>query len=314
MSHSSYVLILGNQHDQHAKYMLELLQSLGAKAEFLDVGEFPATLKAAFDPQHQVGHFVLPSGLKIKFSDIRSIYWRNYNRVALASQFHLPHHDQRHIAENDSRSLIESLLAEIPCRWVNGLEGYLQHQRKPSALAKAAAIGLLVPATIITNELEAIIAFREQYPNCIFKPVQGGAHTRRLTKDPIDHNQWRALSLCPVTIQEEIVGTNIRVFVIGDEVYGCEVLTEHIDFRDDQQPIIRAVEIPAEIQANSIRVARKLSLLWTGIDYRLTPDGRYYFLEANPSPMFLGFQARSGLPLAERLAALLLAEPAASLS
>jgi D-alanine-D-alanine ligase-like ATP-grasp enzyme len=47
--------------------------------------------------------------------------------------------------------------------------------------------------------------------------------------------------------------------------------------------------------------------LWTGIDLRLTPEGRYVFLEANPSPMFLGFEQRSGLPLTEILAELLLA-------
>ena len=51
--------------------------------------------------------------------------------------------------------------------------------------------------------------------------------------------------------------------------------------------------------------ARELDLLWTGIDYRLTPDRQYVFLEANPSPMFLGFQSATGLPLLESLVDLL---------
>jgi hypothetical protein len=46
--------------------------------------------------------------------------------------------------------------------------------------------------------------------------------------------------------------------------------------------------------------------VWTGIDLRRTPDGRHVFLEANPSPMFLGFERRSGLPLTEALVALLI--------
>ena len=46
-----------------------------------------------------------------------------------------------------------------------------------------------------------------------------------------------------------------------------------------------------------------------GIDLRLTPEGRYVFLEANPSPMFLGFEARAGLPLTDALVALLLEPP-----
>ena len=40
----------------------------------------------------------------------------------------------------------------------------------------------------------------------------------------------------------------------------------------------------------------------------LTADGQYVFLEANPSPMFLGFEAQTGLPLTAALADLLLAD------
>jgi glutathione synthase/RimK-type ligase-like ATP-grasp enzyme len=54
------------------------------------------------------------------------------------------------------------------------------------------------------------------------------------------------------------------------------------------------------------QIAEALELLWTGIDFRLTPEGHYVFLEANPSPMFLGFEQATGLPLSESLAALLL--------
>ena len=52
------------------------------------------------------------------------------------------------------------------------------------------------------------------------------------------------------------------------------------------------------------------TLLWAGIDFRRTPAGLYVFLEANPSPMFLGFEHRTGLPLTESLAAVLLADEA----
>ncbi|MCP4377048.1 MAG: RimK-like protein, partial [bacterium] len=48
-----------------------------------------------------------------------------------------------------------------------------------------------------------------------------------------------------------------------------------------------------------------LDLVWTGIDLRLTEKGEYFFFEANPSPMFLGFQSRCDLPLSESLIDLL---------
>ncbi len=58
----------------------------------------------------------------------------------------------------------------------------------------------------------------------------------------------------------------------------------------------------------SLAAAAALDLAWTGIDFRLTPEGRCVFREANPSPMFLGFEERTGLPLTQSLAALLLEE------
>jgi glutathione synthase/RimK-type ligase-like ATP-grasp enzyme len=100
----------------------------------------------------------------------------------------------------------------------------------------------------------------------------------------------------------------VRVFIGGERVFACQIDTEHIDFRADPNPRIMPCALPADVAAWCLRAARALELLWTGIDLRRTPDGRHVFLEANPSPMFLGFEARTGLPLTEALAALLLEE------
>ena len=85
-----------------------------------------------------------------------------------------------------------------------------------------------------------------------------------------------------------------------------EVRTDAIDFRDDPDPRIEPIELPSEIELQCLEIARMLDLLWTGIDFRRTDEGRFVFLEANPSPMFLGFEDRTGLPLTESLAAVLM--------
>jgi len=105
-----------------------------------------------------------------------------------------------------------------------------------------------------------------------------------------------------------VVGTDVRAFVVGSRVFACEIRTEALDFRDDMAPKIIPAELPAEVQAQSLQIADELGLKFTGIDWRREPQGRHVFLEANPSPMFLGFQHRTGLPLAESLAELLLGE------
>ena len=57
--------------------------------------------------------------------------------------------------------------------------------------------------------------------------------------------------------------------------------------------------------SQSLKIARAGPSL-TGMDFRLTPEGHYVFLEANPSPMFMGFEARTKQPLTDSLAALLM--------
>jgi len=245
----------------------------------------------------------LPTGRRIDWDQVRSVYWRCYNSVSTAP---LPDPDQSFIAANDTRSLFESLLIRLPARWVNGWHAYQLHQTKPVQLSMVSRLGVPVPATILTNDPETVKAFAARCPRCIFKPVQGGAHTRRLTAEHLDESHLSNLVFAPVTLQEEIVGTNIRVFVAGQRVLACEVNTEAIDFRDDQDPEITPHSLPDEVAGQCLAAAAALELHWTGIDLRRTADGRYFFLEANPSPMFMGFESRSGLKLTDALCELLM--------
>lgn len=297
------VLILGDLNDAHACHMLDYLRVQGKDVELLDSRWFPADLQIAYDPTSERGSLRLPTGRKLGFEQIGSVYWRCYNGQQAPA---LPDPEQAYIAVNDARGLFESLLIRMPARWVNGWRAYQLHQTKPVQLAIVAALGVPVPATLLTNDPEAVCAFAARYPLCIFKPVQGGAHTLRLTPGHLDDEHLRNLSYAPVTVQEEVPGTNIRVFVAGERVLACEVRTAELDFREDQDPHIPPHALPAEAADFCLRTARALDLLWTGIDLRLTPEGRYVFLEANPSPMFRGFEARSGLPLTESLATLLI--------
>jgi hypothetical protein len=136
--------------------------------------------------------------------------------------------------------------------------------------------------------------------------VQGGAHAQRLEPRHLEEEHLTHLRLAPVTLQEEISGTNVRVFVAGKQVLACEIRTPHLDYRDDPHPLLLVHQLPQEVVEQCRQVAEMLELLWTGMDFRLTPEGHYVFLEANPSPMFLGFEQATGLPLSESLAALLL--------
>jgi len=297
------ILILGSADDDHAAHMLRYLQTRGADAEFLDSLDFPGRLGISCHPATQTGMFRLPCGRRIDFAEVTSVYWRCYNGVALSE---LPDPEQAYIARNDARSLFESMLIDLPARWVNGFTAYQMHQTKPVQLAAVASLGVRVPATLLANDAESVVAFAEEHPRCIFKPVQGGAHTRRVTPEHLAEENLRNLAFAPITIQEEVPGTDIRVFIAGERVLACRINTAGIDFRDDPDPAITPLTLSTEMEHTCRQIAQTLNLLWTGMDFRETAEGEHVFLEANPSPMFLGFEERTGLPLTESLADVLL--------
>lgn len=297
-------LILGTSEDDHASAVLDALRRRGRDAEILDSRWFPGIMTIAFDPASGSGTLTLPSKRQIDLAQIRSVYWRNYFGIYGPD---LPDPDQAFIAQNDSRGLFESLLIHLPARWVNGWNAFQLHQTKPVQLARVAALGVRIPQTRLTNDRFAVREFAARTPQAIVKPVQGGDQTQRLLPEHLTDRVLDNLRLSPITVQAEVPGTNIRVFVAGDRVLACEIRTDELDYRQDRQPTLTAHKLPDDVAAQSLKIARTLELLWTGIDFRLTPDGEYVFLEANPSPMFLGFEAGSGLPLLESLVDVLLA-------
>src|SRR5262249_25681945 len=158
----------------------------------------------------RAGELRLPGGRRLDLAQVRSVYWRSYAGVAAAP---LPHPGQAALAANDARGLFEALLIDLPARWVNGWSAYQLHQTKPVQLARVAALGVRVPATVVGNDPEAVRAFAARHPRCVFKPVQGGAHTRRLEPRHLTNEHLGYLAVAPVTVQEEVPGTDVRVFV-----------------------------------------------------------------------------------------------------
>lgn len=297
------IIVLSDSKDEHGLHVLESLRSRGCDAELFDTRSVPSKSRLTLGTSTAVVRLRLPNGRMLVGSDVTAIYWRLYQLPAAGP---LEHVGQQFIADNDSRSLVESFFIRSPCRWVNGWDAFRLHQTKPVQFAMVSALGVPVPDTIFTNDPAEVLRFAERHRRMVFKPVQGGAHARTLDPGQLDEARLATLSVAPVTLQEEIAGTNLRVFVAGDRVAACEIDTPHLDYRDDPHPRISATTLPDDVARQCHRIARALKLAWTGIDFRRDVDGRYVFLEANPSPMFLGFEERCGLPLTDMLVDLLL--------
>jgi glutathione synthase/RimK-type ligase-like ATP-grasp enzyme len=293
------ILVLGEADDLHAEHIYTHLQQQGVDVAYFNSLLFPTQIQIAWYPHDRDGEIVLDTGKRYQLSQIQSVYWRSFNGVYSPP---LSDSHQQSIAYNDAMSLLRTLFQVPTIRWVNGWQAYEFHKEKPRQLAVVKALGVTIPATLISNHATLITEFVTQHSQVIFKPVYGGSHAKLFTPEYLEPERLQlALKISPITLQEFISGTNIRTYAIGEQVYSAEIRTGEVDFREDSDAQLIPLEVPPTIASQSIAIARSLLLEWTAIDWRRTEDGTYYFLEANPSPMFIYFEKQTGYPITQEL-------------
>lgn len=174
----------------------------------------------------------------------------------------------------------------------------------------AASCGWRVARMFVTSSpgeaLAAALAARDG-DELVMKPPAGGALVRK-----IDAAMLRAFAAidCPIGIQEYVPGEDIRVYLIdGEVVAAARIVTGELDYRRDPDYMnrIHAIELPAYVRRNAAAVLERLRLVCGSMDLRLTPAGEFVFLEVNSGGSFLELQKALGIPIADRLAELLIA-------
>ncbi|MGE0199736.1 MAG: RimK-like protein [Candidatus Melainabacteria bacterium] len=304
------ILILGSPEEVHARHVAEALAACGQAFAYADTRTFPQRALLSFEPTQQSSGFWqdVHTARRVDLSTVSAVYWRRWLGLDLPD---LGDDHVNHMIYRDVESALGSWLrCQTHCRWVNPPEAIAMHQWKAYQLQVLSNAGIRVPDTLITNDPDALRAFYDRHAGrVIFKPVRGGAHTEAVTEADFSPDRLAALKQSPVQFQERIEGVDIRVMKIAETLFAGEIQAETLDFRGDPDAPVIPVALPAPVEKDCHRVADRLGLIWTGIDCRRTPAGDYVFFEANPSPMFIGFEALSGYPVTETLLRLLTDSP-----
>jgi glutathione synthase/RimK-type ligase-like ATP-grasp enzyme len=193
-----------------------------------------------------------------------------------------------------------------PCRVVNRTADMASNSSKPYQAQLIRAHGFDVPETLVTNDPVLVREFRERHGRIIYKSTSG-ARSIVQTFEDADLSRLHLIRLCPVQFQVFVPGTDVRVHVVGQDVFPTEVLSTATDYRYAAQQVgasaeLRATELPSEIANSCINLTAALGLAFSGIDLRLTPDGRFFCFEVNPSPGFSYYEANANQPISAAVA------------
>lgn len=180
---------------------------------------------------------------------------------------------------------------------------------KPHQLRAIAAVGFLVPTTLVTNDPGRVEAFVHEHGDVIVKSVSSvRSRVRRVTA--ADAVRLADVATCPTLFQRRVPGTDVRVHVVGDQTFATEIDSDADDYRypgAHGDPVMAATELPVEVAARCVDLSRRLDLPVAGVDLRRTPDGEWFCFEVNPSPGFTYYESNTGQPIAAAVAALLTA-------
>lgn len=192
-----------------------------------------------------------------------------------------------------------------PGRIVNRSEPQGSNGSKPYQAQLIAGFGFLVPETLITNDPEAVLEFQRQHGTLIYKSISAvRSIVQRFGEDDIA--RLEQIRWCPVQFQALVPGTDVRVHVVGDEVFATEIVSDVVDYRYARKSggtaELRPFELPPGVAGKCVAAAAGLGLPFVGVDLKFTPAGEIYCFEVNPCPAFSYFEANTGQPIARAVA------------
>jgi glutathione synthase/RimK-type ligase-like ATP-grasp enzyme len=282
------ILLWGLSGDSQLAAVARRLQQLGAPSFLLDQTMAARTSVRPSDADLLDARVLIDGVDVLSLTDVKAAYMRP--------------HDSRQIVERTAPGDPEatrraadvdmSLLAwadVAPGTILNRPSAMTSNDSKPYQAAIIARHGLRVPDTLITTDPDAVRAFHARHGELIYKSISSiRSIVSRLGSDQL--TRLDAIILCPTQFQQYVAGCDVRVHVLGDEIFATEIESEADDYRyasrSGHRVAKRAIPLPDEVADRCRALTRALGLTFAGVDLRRTPAGEWYCFEVNPSPGF----------------------------
>jgi glutathione synthase/RimK-type ligase-like ATP-grasp enzyme len=207
-------------------------------------------------------------------------------------------------------------LEVMPARCINRPSAMASNGSKPYQAQLIREHGFLFPESLITNDPEAVRRFAAEHGRVIYKSMSG---VRSIVAEMAEAD-WRRIGRirwCPAQFQAFVDGTNVRVHVVGNEVFATAIESDATDYRYAERQghrgsCLAAADLEDGLAQRCIELTAGLGLAFAGIDLKLASDGRVFCFEVNPSPGYSFYESHTGQPIADGVARYLAGEGTAA--
>ncbi len=304
----SEILVLSEPRDFHAFAVAEALARWGIEPVLWFGTDFPTRQRASIwagDADCRLE--IRGPGIEIGDRPFGLVWNRRPTLPVLAEDLHPA---DRESADRDCQHFVWSLwhLVAPDAVWVNPLSPIHSAVLKPLQLRLAREVGLEIPPSLCSNDPQRIREFlRAHAGNAIYKSFYQGSwqteegvaavFTRGITEEDLPEDDMVHAS--PGIFQARVPKAHeLRVTFLGDLPIAARISSQApaqtaVDWRRSPSSTTFApAELPADVVGKCRLLKAKLGLVYAALDLIVTPDGRYVFLEANPTGQFLFVERR----------------------
>lgn len=175
-------------------------------------------------------------------------------------------------------------------------------------------MGLPIPPTLVSNNLDDIKAFLTEHEQVVYKALRWTPYrqqdgtglttwTEPVSIDELDESVAVVPHLFQARIRKE---ADMRVVVVGERVFAVRIDCDLLDWRRDYSVLsYRVTTLPDQISDLLVRYLRRFGLASGSFDLVLDCDGDLHFLELNPNGQWGWLEDAADLPLTSAFADLL---------
>lgn len=304
------ILVVSFPDNEHVEAVREHLRVPHA---VVDVASFPAasSLSVAHDGGGTSMVWRLADGTVVDLADVGAVWYRRLRPLGLSEDLD---DTGRLFAWSESTEALTGTWYALDAFWMNHPLADDAAQRKVLQLRLAVEVGLEVPDTLVTNDPAAARAFvaRVGPGRVVRKAFRNISEAPRSTSvvGPAELDRLDLVSYAPVIFQGFVEAVlDLRVTVVDGEVFAAQIRSDanhQVDYRLGLGSAdVRAHQLPSDLEDRLRELMRRLGVAYGAVDLRLTPDGRYVFLEINPGGEYLFASRRTGQPVPQAIAAAL---------
>ncbi len=300
------ILIISHNDDDHAVSVMEKLKQRKQNFHLLDLADFPINSELSCS-YLDVNRFSMKIKNKfIELNETKVAWWRRPNGITIHKE--IQNNEDIQFAFNESYLAISGLWNSLECAWVNNPSFDDVASKKVYQLKLAKEIGFKIPKTLITNSVTELSRFRKKIDGeLIYKAFSATQNSWRETRVLQDKDLEKIIDLkyAPVIFQEYIKAkSDLRVTVIGDKIFCAEVIAQKTTYEYDYRvqltdSIIQEHQLPKRISSQILDFMSTLGLKYGALDFRLTDEKEYIFLEINTSGQWKFIEEKSNLRITD---------------